>query len=87
MTATGRFTVSGAAISAEVSGLTAVGHQIDRGSSAIAQSSSFSAIGGLKWSEQTVQADTWTDQTVTTEWTNQSNPSTTWTKLSKDEAA
>jgi hypothetical protein len=58
------------------------------GSATISQISSFSAVGGLKWNDITVPAETWTDQTATGgTWTEQTNPSTDWTTLGKQDAA
>ena len=66
----------------------AVGTQIDRGVATLAAISSFSSIGGLKWTDQIVAADTWTEQTVASDtWTNQTNPTTTWTDLDEQEVA
>ena len=87
MTATGRFTFIAEATIAASASVSAVARQIDRGSATLAQTSSLSAIGGLKWTEEEVQAATYTEQTATATWTDQTNPSTTWTNLDNDKAA
>ena len=71
-----------------VSGVHTVGTKVNLGQSTIAAISSFSSIGGLKWTDQIVAADTWTEQTVASDtWTNQTNPTTTWTELNKQEVS
>ena len=60
--------------------MTALGGIIYYGESTISQVSGFSALGSLKWNDQSVTTTTYTDQTVsTTTWTEQSPSSTTWT--------
>jgi hypothetical protein len=65
MTATGRYTLTVSATVAQTSSMTAVGTQIDRGVvTGVApgqQFSSFSANGGLKWTEQVVADTTWNE--------------------------
>jgi hypothetical protein len=52
------------------------------GASTIAQTSGFSAIGGLKWNDQTVATTDYTQQTpATTTWTDQSATNTDWTDI------
>ena len=59
--------------------MTALGRQIDRATATISSASGFTAIGGLKWEDQSVTTTSYTDQTVaTTTWTDQSPDSTTW---------
>ena len=57
-------------------------------SATIEQTSGFSAVGGLKWNDIIVPAETWTDQAATGgTWTEQTNSSTDWTTLGKQDAA
>ena len=80
MTAEGRFTFIGKSTIAAVGSVVAVGRQIDRGAGTFAQTSGFSAEGGLKWEEEIVATTSYTDQTpATTTWTDQSVTTTTWT--------
>ena len=65
----------------QISGFTALGGIKYFGEATIAQTSSVSAIGSLKWEDDTVTTTNYTDQTVTTTtWTDQSDPSTSWSE-------
>jgi hypothetical protein len=55
---------------------------VQTGTSSIQQTSGFSAIGSLKWEDQTVADTIYTDQTpATTTWTDQSSTNTNWTDI------
>ena len=55
-----------------ISSFNSIGTQIDHGAATLAAISSFSSIGGLKWTDQIVADGSWTEQTVA---------SNTWTEV------
>ena len=76
------FSLAGFATITQESGFSSNANKIHSGVSTIAELSGVSAIGSLKWENQTVANTTYTTQTpATTTWTNQTPSTTNWTDI------